>query len=37
MSPNGGGEPQGAIKSKIDEVWGNFEKFKEEFSAAAAG
>lgn len=37
MKPNGGGEPTGAIKAKIDEDFGSFEKFKTDFSAAAAG
>lgn len=37
MKGNGGGEPTGAIKAKIDEDFGSFEKFKADFSAAAAG
>lgn len=37
MKPNGGGEPTGAIKAKIEEDFGSFEKFKTDFSAAAAG
>lgn len=36
MSPNGGGTPSGALADKINEDFGSFEKFKEEFSAAAA-
>jgi len=35
LSPNGGGEPHGPIKDAIDATWGNFGKFKEEFTAAA--
>ncbi|MBL1228907.1 superoxide dismutase [Enterococcus sp. BWB1-3] len=37
MSPNGGGEPTGAIKDAIDEAFGSFDTFKEEFKAAATG
>lgn len=36
MSPNGGGEPTGAIKDAINESFGSFEAFKEAFSKAAA-
>lgn len=32
MSPNGGGEPGGKVGDAIDSVFGNFEKFKENFS-----
>ena len=35
MSPNGGGEPSGAIADAINKDFGSFEKFKEEFSAKA--
>lgn len=35
MSPNGGGNPTGAIASAIDAKFGSFEKFKDEFSNAA--
>lgn len=35
LSPEGGGEPSGDLKSKIDEAFGSFDKFKEEFSNAA--
>ena len=37
MSPNGGGKPQGKLAEKIDSDLGGFEKFKEDFAAAAAG
>ena len=35
MKPNGGGKPTGAIAAKIDEAFGSYEKFAEEFTAAA--
>lgn len=35
MSPNGGGEPTGAIGEAINAVFGSFEEFKKQFSAAA--
>lgn len=34
MSPNGGGEPTGALAEAIDAKFGSFAKFKEEFEAA---
>ncbi|WP_430608277.1 superoxide dismutase [Fe] [Enterococcus sp. DIV2379] len=37
LGPNAGGEPTGAIKEAIDEAFGSFEDFKEEFKAAATG
>lgn len=37
MAPNAGGEPTGAIKEAIDEAFGDFTTFKEEFKKAAAG
>ncbi|TCP31131.1 Fe-Mn family superoxide dismutase [Scopulibacillus darangshiensis] len=37
LSPNGGGEPTGAIADAISSKFGSFDKFKEEFAAAAAG
>lgn len=36
MSPNGGGNPSGELAEMIDQAFGSFEKFKEEFSNAAA-
>ncbi|MGY3724708.1 superoxide dismutase, Fe-Mn family [Granulicatella balaenopterae] len=35
LSPNGGGEPTGELKGRIDETFGSFEAFKEQFSTAA--
>ncbi|MBM6614232.1 superoxide dismutase [Desemzia sp. RIT804] len=37
LSPNGGGEPTGALKDAIEETFGSFDKFKEEFATASAG
>ena len=37
MSPNGGGEPTGAIADAINSAFGSFDAFKTQFSAAAAG
>jgi Fe-Mn family superoxide dismutase len=36
MSPNGGGNPTGAIADAINAKFGSFENFKDEFSKAAA-
>ncbi|MEK4885415.1 MULTISPECIES: superoxide dismutase SodA [Bacillus] len=36
LSPNGGGAPSGELADAINQKFGSFEKFKEEFSAAAA-
>ena len=36
MSPNGGGEPSGALAAAINEEFGSFEGFKDVFSKAAA-
>lgn len=35
MSPNGGGQPSGALADAINEAFGSFEDFKEKFSTAA--
>ncbi|MFN7118437.1 MAG: superoxide dismutase [Saprospiraceae bacterium] len=37
MSPNGGGNPTGAVAEAITRDFGSYDKFKEQFSAAAAG
>lgn len=37
MSPNGGGEPTGALAEAIAAKWGSFARFKEAFAAAAVG
>lgn len=37
MSPNGGGEPFGAVKQKINEKFGTFESFKKEYSSLLVG
>lgn len=36
MKPAGGGAPTGDIAAKIDEAFGSFDKFKEEFKQAGA-
>ncbi|ANW96887.1 superoxide dismutase [Wenyingzhuangia fucanilytica] len=36
MSPNGGGQPTGALAAAIDAAFGSFEAFKDAFSKAAA-
>jgi Fe-Mn family superoxide dismutase len=35
LSPNGGGEPTGALADAINATFGSFDKFKEEFSKTA--
>ncbi|KMY54766.1 superoxide dismutase [Bacillus sp. FJAT-27231] len=37
LSPNGGGAPTGELADAISSKFGSFDKFKEEFAAAAAG
>lgn len=36
MSPNGGGQPSGVLAQAIDNTFGSFENFKDQFSKAAA-
>lgn len=36
LSPNGGGEPTGDLKSAINDAFGSFDSFKEKFSTSAA-
>ncbi|GHC10707.1 superoxide dismutase [Cerasicoccus arenae] len=36
IAPNGGGAPTGEVAKAIDSAFGSFDKFKEEFAAAAA-
>ena len=35
MKPNGGGEPSGELKKKIERDFGSYDKFKTEFTTAA--
>ncbi len=37
LSPNGGGEPVGAMAAQIVMQWGSFEVFKQEFTKACLG
>ena len=37
LSPNGGGQPEGALAEAINAKWGGFDAFKEEFNKQAAG
>lgn len=37
LSPNGGGEPTGALKEAINAAFGSFAAFQEKFTAAALG
>lgn len=36
LSPNGGGQPEGALAEAINAKWGGFDAFKEEFNKQAA-
>lgn len=35
LSPNGGGEPDGALRSAIDKAFGSFEEFRKKFTQTA--
>jgi Fe-Mn family superoxide dismutase len=37
MGPNAGGNPSGDVGKAIDDAFGSFDKFKEQFAAAGAG
>lgn len=37
MKAEGGGKPEGALLKKINEAWGSFDVFKDEFKKAAMG
>ncbi len=37
MSPDGGGAPEGALATAIDQAFGSFDAFKEQFTQAAMG
>lgn len=37
MSPNGGGQPSGGLAAAIDDAFGSFEQFQEQFNTAATG
>ena len=37
MSPDGGGEPDGDLRSAIDSAFGSFDDFKAKFKAAGVG
>lgn len=37
LSPQGGGEPTGALAKAIDEAFGSFDQFKEKFTTAGGG
>ena len=37
LSPNGGGQPSGALASAITAKWGSFDAFKEAFTKSAVG
>jgi Fe-Mn family superoxide dismutase len=37
MSPHGGGEPEGVLKTKIEEAFGTFKEFSDAFNKAGLG
>jgi Fe-Mn family superoxide dismutase len=37
LSPNGGGEPTGALAAAINAKWGSYEEFKKAFQTSAVG
>ena len=37
LSPDGGGEPEGALADAINDAFGSFDEFKEKFKAAGVG
>jgi Fe-Mn family superoxide dismutase len=37
LTPNGGGEPSGALADAINKKWGSFDEFKKAFQASAVG
>src|SRR5579884_2785302 len=37
MSPDGGGEPDGALRAAIESAFGSFDEFKSKFKAAGVG
>lgn len=37
LSPNGGGEPSGALADAINAKWGSYDEFKKAFTASAVG
>ncbi len=37
LTPNGGGEPDGALADAIKAKWGSFDEFKKAFTASAVG
>jgi Fe-Mn family superoxide dismutase len=37
MRPGGGGKPQGEVTSQLEQAFGGYEKFAEQFKAAAVG
>jgi Fe-Mn family superoxide dismutase len=37
LKPGGGGKPTGALAAKIDQAFGSYQKFAEQFKAAAVG